>query len=330
MSAGTEKKPITLRWAVTHALDEEMDRDETVFLIGEDIGASGGTFGLTRGLFDKYGARRVRDAPISEEGLTDLAVGAALNGARPVLEIMFSDFMAITMDAVANQAAKHRYLSGGQMSVPMVIRTLSGGGFRAGAHHSQSLESWYTHIPGLKVAYPSTPADMKGLLKTAIRDDDPVIMLEPKAMYGLKGQIPDGDHLVPFGSAEVRRSGGDVTVVAWGRMAPVAIEAAESVAADGIEAEVIDPRTLLPLDEDTILDSVAKTGNLVIVHEAPVSGGFGAEIAARVAEKCLFHLDSPIRRIGGAFSPIPIGDSEDLLFPVAEDVSSAIKELVGG
>jgi pyruvate dehydrogenase E1 component beta subunit len=326
----TEPKPITLRWAITHALDEEMERDDTVWLLGQDIGASGGTFGLTRGLYDKYGAARVHDTPISEEGIADMAVGAAMTGTRPVLEIMFGDFMALTMDAVVNQAAKTRYLSGGQMTVPLVVRTLAGAGFRAGAHHSQSLESWFTHVPGLKVVYPSTPADAKGLLKSAIRDDNPVIVFEPKALFGLKGQIPEGDHLVPLGKALVRRPGDHVTVISWGRMVPVVLEAAETLAGEGIEVEVVDPRTLLPLDKETILDSVAKTGQVVIVHEAPKLSGFGAEVAAVIAEECLFHLDAPIRRVGSAFSPIPIGNSEDLLFPTPERVADEVRGLVNG
>lgn len=323
-----EAKPLSLRWAITHALDEEMERDENVWLVGQDIGASGGTFGLTRGLFDKYGAERVRDTPISEEGITDLALGAAMNGTRPVLEIMFGDFMALTMDAVVNQAAKLHYLSGGQMSAPLVIRTLAGGGFRAGAHHSQTFESWFAHVPGLKVVYPSTPADAKGLLKSAIRDEDPVIVFEPKALFGTKGEVPAGDHLVPLGKAAVRRQGADVTVIAWGRMSPVALEAAEIVSAEGIGAEVLDPRSLLPLDCDAILDSVAKTGRALIVQEAPLAGGFGAEVAAVIARDSLFHLDAPVERLGGAFSPIPIGESEDLLFPTPESVAGQLRKLV--
>jgi acetoin:2,6-dichlorophenolindophenol oxidoreductase subunit beta len=326
----TVAKPITLRWAITHALDEEMDRDESVWLLGQDIGASGGTFGLTRGLYDKYGAARVHDTPISEEGIADMAVGAAMTGTRPVLEIMFGDFMALTMDAMVNQAAKTRYLSGGQMTVPLVVRTLAGAGFRAGAHHSQSFEAWFTHVPGLKVAYPSTPADAKGLLKSAIRDDNPVVFFEPKALFSLKGQIPEGEHLVPLGQAEIRRSGEHVTLVTWGRMAPVGIEAAETLAGEGIDVEVIDPRTLLPLDKETILESVAKTGQVVILHEAPVHSGFGAEIAALIADEALFHLDAPVKRLGSAFSPIPIGNSEDLLFPTAERVADEIRALVNG
>jgi pyruvate dehydrogenase E1 component beta subunit len=324
----TEIKPTAFRWAINHALDEEMERDEHVWLLGQDIGATGGTFGLTRGLFDKYGAARVRDAPISEEGMADMAVGAAMTGTRPVLEIMFGDFLALTMDALVNQAAKTRYLSGGQMTVPLVVRTLAGGGFRAGAHHSQSLESWFTHVPGLKVVYPSTPADAKGLLKSAIRDDNPVMVFEPKAMFPIKEQIPQGDHLVPIGKADVKRAGKDVTVIAWGRMVPVVLAAANTVAADGIDVEVIDPRTLLPLDRETILDSVAKTGQVLVVHEAPKLSGFGAEVAAVIAEECLFHLDAPIKRLGSAFCPIPIGDSEDLVFPTSEGVAEEIRALV--
>jgi pyruvate dehydrogenase E1 component beta subunit len=324
------EKPITLRWAINHALDEEMDRDELVWLLGQDIGASGGTFGLTRNLFDKYGAARVLDTPISEEGITDMAVGAAMTGTRPVLEIMFGDFMALVMDAVVNQAAKTRYLSGGQMTVPLVVRTLAGAGFRAGAHHSQSFESWFTHVPGLKVAYPSTPADAKGLLKSSIRDDNPVVFFEPKALFGLKEVVPAGEHLVPLGKADVKRPGTDVTVVSWGRMVPVALAAAAKLAEEGIEAEVIDPRTLLPLDRDTILDSVAKTGRVVVVHEAPRPSGFGAEVVALIAEEALYHLDAPLVRVGGAFSPVPFGEAEDLLFPDVESVVDGVRRTLAG
>jgi pyruvate/2-oxoglutarate/acetoin dehydrogenase E1 component len=320
--------PLSMRWAITNALDEEMARDEDVCLIGQDIGRTGGTFGLTRGLWDKYGDRRVRDAPISEEGLSDLALGAAIAGSRPVLEIMFMDFMALTMDAVVNQAAKTHYLSAGTLKAPMVIRTLAGAGFRVGAHHSQSLEAWFTHVPGLKVAYPSTPADAKGLLKSSIRDDDPVIFIEHKAMLGDKGDVPEAEHLVALGEAEVRRSGSDVTAVAFGRMVAVALQAADVLAAEGIEVEVIDPRTLLPLDTATILESVSRTSRLAIVHEAPKLSGFGAEIAAMIAEEGLYYLDAPVKRITGAWSPVPVGPTEDLLFPTAARVVNELRNLM--
>lgn len=325
-----EEQTLSMRRSITHALDEELARDDRVSLIGQDIGRPGGTFGLTRGLFDKHGSARVRDAPISEEGMADLALGAAITGCRPVLEIMFMDFLALTMDALVNQAAKTHYLSDGAIPVPMVVRTLAGAGFRVGSHHSQSLESWFTHVPGLKVVYPSTPSDAKGLLKAAIRDDNPVLFCEHKTLLPTKGSVPaSGDHVVPLGRAEVKRPGTEVTVVAYGRMVPVVLEAAEQLAGDGIEVEVVDPRTLLPLDTDTILESVAKTSRLAIAHEAPGPSGFGAEIAARVAgEEGLYYLDAPIKRITGAFYPVPVGEAEDLLFPDAARVADELRELV--
>lgn len=328
---GTKGKRDTLamRWAINQALDEEMDRDPAVCLLGQDIAAPGGTFGLTRGLYDKYGPVRVRDTPISEEGMAGVALGAAIAGCRPVLEIMFMDFLTLTMDALVNQAAKTYYLSDGAIRVPMVVRTLAGSGMRVGSHHSQSLESWFTHVPGLKVAYPSTPADTKGLLKAAIRDDNPVLFLENKTMLGLKGPMPpEGDHVLELGKANVVRPGADVTVVTYGRMVHEVSEAAESLAASGVDVEVIDLRTLLPLDVDTVLTSVAKTSRLVVVHEAPAASGFGAEISARIAEEGIFYLDAPIKRIGGAFLPVPVGAAEDLLFPTAETVVAGIRDLL--
>jgi pyruvate dehydrogenase E1 component beta subunit len=241
---------------------------------------------------------------------------------------MFMDFTALTMDALANHAAKIRYLTAGELCVPLVVRTLAGAGFRIGTHHAQSLEAWFTHVPGLKVVQPSTPADAKGLLKAAIRDDDPVIFVETKALLPVKGAAPGADEVVPLGVADVKRQGDDVTVIATGRMVPAALESASTLAAEGIEAEVIDPRTLLPLDKDTILDSVAKTGNAVIVHEAPLHSGIGAEIAAVIADECLYHLDSPIRRLAGAFTPIPPGLAEDLLFPTPERITTEIRSLL--
>lgn len=330
MTTDAASKPINMRWAITHALDEEMARDERVCLIGQDIGPSGGTFGLTRGLYDTYGPRRVRDAPISEEGLVDLAVGAAINGLRPVVEIMFMDFMTLVADALINQAAKTRYLSGGELSAPLVVRTLASGGFRAGAHHSQSLEALFAGIPGLRVVSSSNAADAKGLLKSAIRCDDPVVVLESKGLFSTKSVIPEGDHLVPLGTAAIARPGRDVTVVAWGRMVGVALAAADAVAADGIDAEVIDLRSLLPIDHATVIDAVTRTSRLVVVQEAPKPVGVGAEVAAFVAEQAIDVLDAPIARVAGAFSPIPIGLSEDLLFPNEQRVADAIRRTVEG
>jgi acetoin:2,6-dichlorophenolindophenol oxidoreductase subunit beta len=321
---------INMRWAITHAQEEEMERDERVLIIGQDIGASGGVFGLTRGLYDKFGADRVRDAPISEEAMANFAVGAAINGLRPVLEIMFMDFISLTMDALANQAAKTRYLSGGALSVPLVVRTLGGAGFRIGAHHGQSLEAWFTHVPGLKVIHPSTPADAKGLLKAAIRDEDPVIFIETKTLLSVKGRVPPADEVIPIGKADIKRAGTDATIVATGGMVNVALEAAETLAEQGIAVEVVDPRTLLPLDTETIVRSVAKTGNVVIVHEAPKHSGFGAEIAAVIAEECLYELDAPVRRLGSRFAPIPAGAAEGFLFPTPQTVAEAVRGLLEG
>lgn len=326
--AGSKTETLNFRWAITHALAEELERDESVVLIGQDIARAGGTFGLTRGLHERFGDWRVRDAPISEEGLANLVLGASLGGLRPVLEIMFMDFIALTMDALANQAAKTRYLSDGQIAAPLVVRTLAGGGFRAGSHHSQSLEAWFTHVPGLKVVFPSHPADAKGLLKAAIRDDDPVVFLEHKSLLSSKGEVPGGDHVVPIGKGVVRRAGSDVTVVATGRMVAFALEAAERVADEGIEVEVVDPRTLLPLDIDLILDSVAKTGRAMIVHEAPKKGGFGAEVSAEIAEKSLYHLDVPVLRLAGEFTPIPVGESEDFLYPSVDGIAEQLRAMV--
>jgi pyruvate/2-oxoglutarate/acetoin dehydrogenase E1 component len=329
-TASPASDTINMRWAITQAQEEEMRRDDRVCLIGQDIGASGGVFGLTRGLYDKFGGDRVRDAPISEEGMANLAVGAAINGLRPVLEIMFMDFMSLVMDAVVNQAAKTRYLSGGALSVPLVVRTLGGAGFRIGAHHGQSLEAWFTHVPGLKVIQPSTPADAKGLLKAAIRDEDPVIFIETKTLLSVKGPAPPADEVIAIGKADIKREGTDATIVATGRMVPLALDAAQTLEGEGIEVEVVDPRTLLPLDKETILNSVAKTGNVVIVHEAPKPSGFGAEIAAVIAEECLYELDSPVRRLGGTFNPIPPGVAESFLFPTAQSIADVVREMVKG
>jgi acetoin:2,6-dichlorophenolindophenol oxidoreductase subunit beta len=324
----TGEETLNMRWAITQAQEEEMDRDERVIVIGQDIGPPGGVFGLTRGLWDKFGPERIRDAPISEEALADLAVGAAMNGLRPILEIMFMDFTALTVDALANQAAKTRYLSGGRISVPMVLRTLGGAGFRIGAQHGQSLEAWFTHVPGLKVIHPSTPADAKGLLKAAIRDDDPVVFVETKGLLGAKGPVPPAGEVIPIGVADIKRAGADVTIVATGRMVTESLAAADALEADGIGAEVVDPRTLLPLDVETIVGSVAKTGNVVIVHEAPRNSGIGAEIAATIAERCIYDLDAPVRRLAGAFTPIPPGVAEDYLFPDARSIADAVRDLI--
>jgi pyruvate dehydrogenase E1 component beta subunit len=318
------------RAAINEALREELARDPAVFLLGEDIREPwGGTFKVTEGISDVYGDR-VLNTPIAENGLVGVALGCAIQGLRPVLELMFFDFTLLAMDQIANQVAKIRYMTGGQVHVPLVIRTPGGGYKNAAAQHSQSLEALFAHIPGLLVAVPSSPADAKGLLKTAIRLDDPVIYIEHKSMYTDFGEVPEGEHLVPFGVADVKREGRDVTIVAWSRMVPFSLEAAKRLAAEGIEAEVVDPRTLVPLDEESILTSVAKTGRLVVVGEAPRRGGYGAEIAATVAERGHDLLRSPIVRVGAANTPIPMAPAlERVVLPQVEGIVDAVRRCVG-
>jgi len=313
--------------AINEALHEEMARDESVFVIGEDVGAPGGAFGGTRGLLQAFGERRVRDTPISESAIMGLALGAAMKGLRPVVEIMFADFLPVCMDQIVNQIAKSRFMFGGQFSAPLVIRAPGGAGLNAGPQHSQSLEAWFAHVPGLKVVMPATPADAKGLLKSAIRDDDPVLVLEHKALYASSGQVPDGEHLVPIGKADVRRAGSDVTIVAVSRMVQQALDAAETLAGKGIDAEVIDLRSLTPLDKGAILTSVEKTSRLVVAHEAVKSFGIGAEIAAIVSEDKIDILDAPIVRVGAPFSPVPFSQEGEYL-PKAADVVHAVEKVI--
>jgi pyruvate dehydrogenase E1 component beta subunit len=313
--------------AITEALAEEMARDERVILLGEDIGAPGGTFGATRGLYQQFGKARVRDTPISETAIVGAAIGAAANGLRPVVEIMFMDFIATCWDQVVNQMAKMRYMFGGQVRLPLVLRTHVGAGLNAGPQHSGSLEAWAVHVPGLKVVMPATPADAKGLLKAAIRDDNPVIVVENKTMYSMKGEVPAGDHVVPIGRAAVRREGRDVTVVALSRMVGQALEAASGAAREGIEVEVIDPRSVSPLDQDCVLASVRKTGRLVVAHEAWAPCGMGAEIAALAAEHALFALKAPVRRVTPPFTPVPFSPPmERFWLPDAGRILAAVRE----
>lgn len=321
-------RSLNFRWAINEALREEMERNERVFIAGEDVGKPGGPFGITKGLCEKFGEQRVKDTPLSEEAIIGLAVGAAAAGYRPVAEIMFMDFITIAMDQICNQAAKMRYLYGGKISLPLVIRTLFGTGLRAGGHHSQSLESWFIHTPGLKVVMPSTPYDAKGLLKSAIRDDNPVIFLEHKGLLRIKGDVPEEEFLIPLGVADVKRTGKHATVVATGKLVHTALGAAEQLAGDGIELEVIDPRTLSPLDKETILNSVRKTNHLIIAHEGPKPCGIGAEISAVVAEEGLDFLDAPIKRLTSPFMPIPFGPLEDVLVPQVNDIIDAVKEIL--
>lgn len=320
---------ITYSEAVRQALREEMLRDERVFIMGEDVGVYGGAFGVTRGLVEEFGEERVRDTPISEAAIAGAAAGSAVTGMRPVAEIMFMDFTTFAADQLVNQAAKIRYMFGGKAKVPMVLRTPAGAGTGAAAQHSQSLEVWFTHIPGLKVAMPSTPYDAKGLLKSSIRDDNPVIFVEHKLLYNTKGSVPTEEYTIPLGLADVKREGRDVTVIATSHMVIKALKAAEILAESGIDAEVLDPRTLVPLDEEAIVESVKKTGRVVIAHEACKRSGFGAEIAATIAESEAFdYLDAPIKRLGGAWAPIPYNRNlEAAWIPQAEDIVRAVREL---
>ncbi|HEY8148580.1 MAG TPA: dehydrogenase E1 component subunit alpha/beta [Vicinamibacteria bacterium] len=321
--AGREQ---TFGEALNAALHGEMARDERVFLMGEDVGLIGGIFQVSKGLRDRFGEDRVRDTPISEPSFVGMGVGAAVAGMRPIVEIQIWDFIAMTMDQVVNQAAKIRYMLGGKATVPLVIRGPQGGGIRLAAQHSQSLEAWFCHVPGLVVVAPSTPYDAKGLLAAAIRDDNPVIFLEHKMLYPTKGEVPEGDYVIPLGKADIKRAGTDVTVVATQMMVQRALQVAGDLEKEGISVEVIDPRTLVPLDEDAILASVAKTNRLVIVHEAVKRGGFGAEIAAMVSEKGLDLLDAPIQRLGARNVPMPYNDKLELAtIPSRDDIMAAIR-----
>ncbi len=321
---------ITYRDALNAGLREEMERDEAVFLLGEDIGINwGGAFKVTKGLAEQFGVDRVLDTPISENSIVGAAVGAAITGMRPVAEIMFGDLIALAMDQACNQAAKMRYMFGGQTSVPLVIRTVFGGGKNIASHHSQSLESWFMHTPGLKIAVPAFASDAKGLIKTAIRDPDPVLFAEHKLVYDKKEEVPDKEYLIPFGEAKVRREGADVTV--WGTffMLHKALEVAEELAKEGISVEVIDPRTLVPLDKKTLIDSVKKTGRLVLVTEETRTLATTAEIAAIVQEEAFDWLDAPIKRVNAPDTPVPFAPTlEDFFIPDHKRIAQAIRDIV--
>lgn len=316
--------------AVREGLRQAMRGDERVLLLGEDVGVYGGAFGVTDGLLEEFGAGRVRDTPISEAAITGCAIGAALTGLRPVVEIQFMDFITLAMEQLVLQAAKVRFMFGGRATVPMVLRTPAGSGTGAAAQHSESLEAWFAHIPGLKVVVPATPADAKGLLLASIQDDNPVIFVEHKLLYRTKGPVPEEAAAVPLGRADVKREGTDVTVIATGVMVPRALEAAEQLAGDGVSVEVVDPRTLRPLDEDTILASVKKTGRALVVYEAVKTLGIGAEIAALIAESnALFHLHAPIVRLGGQECPIPYNRTlERAAVPQTEDIAAAVRRVL--
>lgn len=325
---GKKMRELTYLEAVREAMSQEMRQNEDVFILGEDIGVYGGAFGVTRGMIEEFGPERIRNTPISESGIAGAAVGAALTGMRPILELQFSDFITIAMDQMVNQAAKIRYMYGGKGKVPMVLRTPSGSGTGAAAQHSQSLEAWVAHVPGLKVVQPSTAHDVKGLLKAAMDDDNPVIFYEHKLLYKTKGDVPEEQYSIPLGKADIKREGTDVTIVATAIMVHRALEAAEELEKEGISAEVVDPRTLVPLDTETIIQSVSKTSRLVVVHEAVKRGGYGAEIASMIAESEAFdYLDAPIKRLGGASSPIPYNpELEKMHVPQVPDIIQAVKE----
>lgn len=320
---------ISMRDALRDALHEEMARDDTIIILGEDVIAHGGPYAVTRGIHEKYPGR-IRQTPISEAGIVGTALGAALCGMRPVAEIMYVDFITCAMDEVVNQMAKIRYMFGGQTDVPVVLRLPSGSARLIAAQHSQCLEAWFMHVPGLQVVIPSTPYDAKGLIKTALRGRDPVLFMEYKRLYTIEGEVPDGDYTVPFGKADVKRQGRDVTIVATGPMVLKALEAAEILSQDDIEVEIVDPRTLVPLDRETIFASVRKTNRAIVTDEEVKRAGTSAEIAALIAEECFDDLDAPVKRVAAADVPMPFSpELEKLVVPKAEDLVAAVRALVG-
>jgi pyruvate dehydrogenase E1 component beta subunit len=328
--AATETREITLAQAVREALAEELRRDPSVFVIGEDVAEAGTPFKVLSGLVEEFGKERIMDSPISEAGITGMAVGAAMAGMRPVVDIMFGDFLGIVMDQIANQAAKIHYMSGGKLLAPMVVRTTLGATRRSAAQHSQSLHAWVSHIPGLKVALPSTPYDAKGLLKSAIRDNNPVVVFEDKMMYTLKGPVPEGDYTIPFGVADVKRAGADITLVATSSMVQVALAAANQLQTLGISAEVIDPRTTFPLDKEALIASAKKTSRAIVIDEGYERYGVTAEMAAIIADGAFYYLDAPVKRMGAMDVPVPFSPAlEDLTVPTPETVTALAKTLCG-
>ena len=321
---------LTYREAVRDALAGAMRADDDVFIMGEDIAEMGGSMGVTQGLLDEFGPERVRNTPISEMAIVGAGIGAAMAGMRPVVEIMYEDFLTLSLEQIVNQAAKHRYMSGGQVTVPLTIRTQGGAGWSPGAQHAQQLEAWLVHIPGLKVAYPSTPEDVRGLLWTSIYDDNPVVFFEHRLLYPVKGEVPDELEPIPLGKARVVREGTDVTVIAIGPLVHRALDAAKQAEEDGISVEIVDPRTLQPLDEEALVASVKKTNRAVVAHEAVTRGGFGAEVTAVLQHQAFDHLDAPIERVGAKFTPLAFAPvMEQYVVPNAEDVLAAIRRTVG-
>jgi len=326
----TAQRELTFAQAVNEALAEEMRRDQSVCIMGEDVAEAGTPFKVLSGLVQEFGVARVIDTPISEPGFTGVGVGAAMTGMRPVVDIMFGDFLTLTMDQMVNQAAKVHYMSGGKWKVPMVLRTTLGASRRSAAQHSQSLHAWFSHVPGLKVVMPSTPYDAKGLLKTAIRDDNPVVFFEDKMMYKLKGPVPATDYTIPFGVADIKREGEDITLVATSSMVQVALEAADLLEAIGISAEVIDPRTMWPLDEKALIESAQKTSRAIVVDEGYERYGVTAEIASVIAEGAFFDLEAPVKRMGAMHVPIPFSPPlEDVTVPTGQMLFEAARKLCG-
>jgi len=321
---------ITYREAVRDALGKAMRKDEDVFIMGEDIAEMGGSMAVTQGLLEEFGPERVRNTPISEMAIVGAGIGAAMAGMRPVVEIMYEDFLTLSLEQIVNQAAKQRYMSGGQLTVPLTIRTQGGAGWSPGAQHAQQLEAWLVHVPGLKVVYPSTPEDVRGLLWTSIYDDNPVIFFEHRLLYPVKGEVPEEIEPIPLGKARTIREGTDVTVIAIGPLVHRAVEAAKQAEEEGISVEIIDPRTLQPLDEDALVASVKKTNRAVVAHEAVTRMGFGAEVTSVLQYKAFDYLDAPIERVGAKFAPLAFAPvMESFLIPHAEDVLAAIKRTVG-
>jgi pyruvate dehydrogenase E1 component beta subunit len=320
---------ITMREALNQAMKEEMRRDPNVFLLGEEVGQYQGAYKITQGMVQEFGEWRVRDTPIAEEAIAGIAVGAAFVGMRPIAEMMTFNFSLLALDQIVNHAAKYRYMSGGQIRCPMVMRGPSGAAAQVAAQHSQAFESWFVHVPGLVVAMPSTPSDAKGLLKSAIRDDNPVIFLENEVLYNLKGEVPEEEYTIPLGLGDVKRAGDDVTIVAWSRSTQFALQAADLLTAEGVSAEVVDPRTLRPLDEDVIFDSVRRTNRCVVVEEGWRYAGFGAEIADRVQRECFDSLDAPVLRVTAADVPMPYSRMlEKAFLPQPDRVAAAVHQVL--
>jgi acetoin:2,6-dichlorophenolindophenol oxidoreductase subunit beta len=321
---------LSYREAVRDAMSTAMRRDEDIFIMGEDIAEMGGSMGVTQGMLEEFGPDRVRNTPISEMAIVGAGIGAAIAGMRPIVEIMYQDFTTLAMEQIVSQAAKHRYMSGGQIKVPLTIRTQGGAGWSPGAQHAQQLEAWFVHVPGLKVVFPSTPEDVRGLLWSSIYDDNPIVFFEHRTLYGIKGEVPDRIEPIDLGKARIHREGEDVTVIATGRLVHESLKAAEQAEEGGISVEVFDPRTLQPLDEDALIASVKKTNRAVVAHEAVTRMGWGAEVAAIVQEQAFDYLDAPVARVGSKFAPIPFAPvMEEWVVPHAKDVLAAIKKTVG-